>query len=181
MTTGTKTKAFRLFRAQGFGDNLSFEELYRQSFADVYNYTYYRMLDQQAAEDATSEAFLRAARFFDRFDPQRASFTTWVKAIARNCVNQHYRKHRATVPLEEVSESAFVEDRDESERVIDSELVRKLLGTIEDIDREMLFLKYYEDKRNVDIARELGMNESTVATRLQRALAKMRAAADGRP
>jgi DNA-directed RNA polymerase specialized sigma24 family protein len=38
-------------------------------------------------------------------------------------------------------------------------------------------MKYYEGKRNVEIADELGINLSTVSTKLSRAVAKMRAAA----
>ncbi|MBO4352682.1 MAG: sigma-70 region 4 domain-containing protein, partial [Eggerthellaceae bacterium] len=41
-------------------------------------------------------------------------------------------------------------------------------------DRELVFLKYYEDKRNVEIAQILDMNPATVATRLRRALLTMR-------
>ena len=37
-----------------------------------------------------------------------------------------------------------------------------------------MFLKYYEEKRNVEIAEMLDMNPSTVATRLRRALMAMR-------
>ena len=175
MAMNAHAKAFRAYRERNAARE--FEELYRQSYPSVYNFVYYRMLDSQTAEDVTADAFLRAARFFDRFDPSRASFTTWVKAIARNCINQHYRKARPTVPIEDVAESAFAENFDEAERVADAELVKSLLATLEETDREMLFLKYYEGMRNVDIARELDMNESTVATRLQRALAKMKSSA----
>ena len=45
-------------------------------------------------------------------------------------------------------------------------------------DRELVALKYHEGLGNVEIARQLGMNPSTVSTRLSRALARMRQAAE---
>ena len=50
---------------------------------------------------------------------------------------------------------------------------------LDDDERELVVLKFREDMRNVDIAQQLGMNASTVSTLLSRAVAKMRAAANG--
>ncbi len=158
----------------------AFANLYHDNYSHVYNYVYYRLLDRMLAEDIVSEAFLKAARAFSRYDSSRAKFSTWVCAIARNCINDYFRSQHPSAPIDVVSEDAFSAE-DEYPRLDDNaELARKLLATLELEEREIVFMKYFEDKRNKDIADELGMNPSTVATKLQRALAKMRTAAEHR-
>ena len=58
------------------------------------------------------------------------------------------------------------------------ERVAKLLANLSPEDRELVYLKYYQGKKNVEIAQLLDMNPSTVATRLRRALQAMRAHAE---
>jgi len=150
-----------------------FTRLYRESYPIVYNYVRVRMSDDSATEDVVSEAFLLAARFFDRYDPTRAKFSTWVVKIAINCMKGHWRKTRPTAALEDVPESAFAIVDDYS-GMDDRELVSKLLDTLDDRERELVLMKYRDGKRNVEIAEEMGMNASTVSTVLSRAVARMR-------
>ena len=154
-----------------------FERLYRECYDQVYNYVSYRMAGSSAAEDVVAEAFLKAARAFDRFDPSRAKFSTWVIAIARNCVVSYWRKERPADRIDDIAEGAFAVEDDHSGLEGDVAEARRLLATLEDTERELVYMKYCQGMRNVEIARELDMNESTVATRLQRALAKMRTVA----
>lgn len=157
----------------------SFEKLYMESYSSVYNYAYYRTLDATAAEDITAEAFLRAARFFDSFDSERAKFSTWVKSIANNCIADYYRKHRPTTEIDEVMENTVLTAEDTTEQILDADLVKQLLTLLDDEERQLVYMKYYEGMRNSEIAQELGMNQSTISTKLSRAMAKMRNAAEG--
>ncbi len=158
---------------------LAFERDYRESYSLVYNYIFRRVPDRTAAEDVTSEAFLRAARFYDRFDRERAKFSTWVISIAHNCIIDHYRHSPATTDLEEIPEGVYADESDFAEQTGNADLAAKLLSALDETERELVAKKYYEGKRNVEIADELGMNLSTVSTKLARALAKMRAIAEG--
>ena len=148
-----------------------------ESYSSVYNYAYYRTLDSTAAEDITAEAFLRAARFFESFDPERAKFATWVKSIANNCLADYYRKHRPTTEIDEVLENTVLMTEDTTETILDEDLVTQLLELLDDEERQLVYMKYYEGMRNAEIAQEIGMNQSTVSTKLSRAMAKMRAVA----
>ena len=154
------------------------EALYRDNFQNVYNYAYYRVLDPALAEDLTSAVFVKVVENFDRFDPSKAKFSTWVTRIAHNTVVDYYRTRKVTAPLDDVGsrEPAYVDDYPGlDERAKE---VARLLSYIDEADREIVFLKYYEGKRNTEIARMIDMNPATVATRLRRALATMRAHVD---
>ena len=156
---------------------LEFERLYLESYELVYNYVRMRMGGDSEAEDVVAEAYLRAARAFRTFDPSRAKFSTWVVRIACNCMNSHWRKIHPTATLEDVPD-AFVSEAGHENATCDRDLVDRLLNTLSEEEREIVLMKYREGYRNVDIAKELDMNASTVATKLFTALKKMRAAAE---
>lgn len=168
-----RLKAFRY--ADENAQEREFEQLYLQSYELVYNFVRYRMADDGATEDVVSEAFLSAARAFDRFDPRRSKFSTWVISIAKNCMISYYRKERPTTALEDAPLSAMAVSG-EQDNVDDRQLVDQLLRRLDDDEREIVVMKYREGYRNIEIAEELNMNASTVSTKLSKALAKMRAA-----
>ena len=135
------------------------------------------------SEDVTSEAFIKAARAFDRYDPQRAQFSTWVITIARNVLISNIRK---TGKEYTASDAAIDPDLQSTSDVYpslendDTETLRQLLLVISEEDRELVRLKFFEGLQNKEIAEVLGINASTVGTKVQRALAKMKAAASER-
>ena len=155
-----------------------FERLYRETYGLVYGYVRGRMKGSADAEDIVAEAYLKAARSFDTFDPARAKFSTWMVTIARNCMISHFRKVRPAVAIEDAPQDAVAIEGGQ-QNVDDMMLAQRLLTCLDDDERAIVLLKYREDMRNVDIARELDMNESTVSTVLCRALTKMRKVAEG--
>ena len=159
-------------------DDRQLENLYRANFQRVYNYAYYYLLNHADAEDVTSTVFAKVVANIDKFDPTKASFGTWVTRITHNTLIDRSRSRKPTVSLNQVmlnepsSEDDYPALDDRQERVA------KLLSYLSEQDRELVFLKYYQEKKNVEIAQLLDMNPSTVATRLRRALQTMRAHAE---
>ena len=164
----------------GVRDARAFERYYRESYKRVYAYVYTIVLDHDEAEEVVSEAFFKAARAFGRFDDSKASFSTWVCTIARNVAFGRMRKRKrrdtwteseldtdlAALPAEQ--EEFDIEGEDETQQA------QRLLAALSDEERELVYLKFYEDMSNKQIAEALGMNASTVGTKLSRAVAKMR-------
>lgn len=144
-----------------------------ESYGMVYNYVRVRMAGDDAVEDVVAEAFLQAARHFGDYDPTRAKFSTWVVKIASNAMISHWRKSRPTTTLEDVPDRLVAQPA-EQENLADRDLVDLLLGTLDETERQIVVMKYREGYRNVEIASELGMNASTVSTKLANALSKMR-------
>ena len=164
-------------RSEGPSAASRFERDYRESYPMVYSYVLGRMNNREAAEDVVAEAYLRAARSYDKYDPTRSKFSTWVITIARNCMVDYYRRDEPASPLEDVAEGAFASEEHTDDVMADADLVHRLLEVLDEDERMLVYLKYYEDRRNGEIAKELGMNASTVSTKLSRAMAKMRAVA----
>ena len=84
-------------------DPQAFAALYQRYLNRIYRYCYNRLGDRQAAEDATSEVFLKALAHLPTY--RSGSFGAWLYAIAHNVVVAHYRKTQLNEPLD----SAVVE------------------------------------------------------------------------
>ena len=164
-------------------DARSFERYYRENYQRVYGYVYTITLSHDETEEVVSEAFLKTARLFESYDSSRASFGTWVCTIARNIAFDRMRKRKRRNEWTEseldtdLSGIAGAEEEFDLEDSGDAQLAEKLLASLSDGDRELVYLKFYREMRNTEIAEALHMNASTVSTRLSRAIARMRKAA----
>ncbi len=151
-----------------------FEKLYREAYSSVYNFVFYSVLDQEKAQDIVSESFMRAAKYFYRFDDQKASFPTWVKSIARNCISDYFKKNKVNSDIDSIKESFLAEKSSAIDSLYDTEYITYLLNQLTEEDRQIVYLRFHEGYRNKEIADELGINESTIASRLSRSLKRLR-------
>lgn len=151
-----------------------FEKLYREAYSSVYNFVFYSVLDQEKAQDIVSESFMRAAKYFYRYDDQKSSFATWVKSIARNCISDYFKKNKMNSDIDSVHESYLEEKSSEIDNLYSSEYITYLLSQLTEEDRQIVYLRFHEGYRNKEIAKELGINESTIASRLSRSLKRLR-------
>ena len=74
-----------------------FARVYDDHVWRVYGFLAYRLRDRETAEDMTQATFERALRAWSRFDPRRASESTWLLTIARNLLIDHQRRDRSAV------------------------------------------------------------------------------------
>lgn len=92
------------------------------------------------AEDALADAGLRAWQAFERFDPSRASFRTWIGCISFRCWLKILSKRKRYVPLNDEASYAAVfmefEQSDPDELTL-TELAQILLDTIHDRERAL--------------------------------------------
>src|SRR5436190_3343219 len=72
----------------------AFADLYRHCRDDVYAYAAGLLRDRAAAEDVTAQAFERAYRRRQRFDPKRGTQRAWLFGIARNAALDELRRRR---------------------------------------------------------------------------------------
>jgi RNA polymerase sigma factor (sigma-70 family) len=72
--------------------------VYRENVNAVYAFFAYSV-SHETAEDLTAATFERVVRSWARFDPDRAGPRTWVMAIARNQLSDHFRRqsHRNAI------------------------------------------------------------------------------------
>ena len=82
-----------------------FAELYEQYMPRVFRYVYYKVNNIHLAEDLTSSVFEKAITRFRSYRSDKASFSTWLFAIARNTMIDHFRTSTRgeLVPLEDTN------------------------------------------------------------------------------
>lgn len=160
------------------GNAEAFGQLYDAYMERIYRFIYFRVEDQQTAEDITSQVFLRAWNNLDRFRLGRTPYLAWLYTIAHNAVIDHYRTRKVTTALEDVrlSQPDYAEV---VENVIDIEVemksIKSAMQTLTGSQQQVLMLKFIEGMSNDEIARHLGKREGAVRAlqmRGLRALAK---------
>jgi len=82
------------------GDADAFADIYRQYQHVVYRFGCAMTGSEAAAEDITQETFVALFRDLARYDPERASFTTYLYGIVRNLSRERLRRDRRFLSLD---------------------------------------------------------------------------------
>ena len=158
------------------GDVDAFDALYSRHAQTIYRLGWAMLQQKQAAEDVVQETFLRAHKARDRFNPERASFGTWLYQIALNyCRSTLRRKRLTTIPwLRSSGEQPDLPDSGPSpeSRVLGGEYSRLLWEAVQKLSeplREVITLHYYMELPAVEIAAMLDTPEGTIYSRLHNA------------
>ena len=165
---------------QDQGYKLNMEEVYNTYFSMVYNYVFYKLLHKANTEDVVSQVFMKVCRHLHSFDPEKASLKTWIFRIANNTLTDFYRKQKPTVSyshdetgLENVLHIHF-DQQYEQECAPTRQIVLNALKQLSERDRSFVYMKYFLNITNREIARRMNMNESTVSAVLARARQKLK-------
>jgi RNA polymerase sigma-70 factor (ECF subfamily) len=153
-----------------------FATVYENEIWNVYGFFAYRVRSVADAEELTQQTFERALRAWRRFDPQRSPARTWLLAIARNLLIDHYRADVSprNQPLDETGEDALGTDPAEPNLGIDPDLA-EALATLSPRDREVVALRFGGDLTGPEIATMTGLQLANVQQILSRSLRRMRA------
>ncbi|HEX2619900.1 MAG TPA: sigma-70 family RNA polymerase sigma factor [Phototrophicaceae bacterium] len=158
--------------------DLDLAAMYDRYFAQVYNYLRYRVQDARTADDLTAQVFERVVQYRHRYQPERAAFNTWLFAIARHVVSDHYRaqKRRRWMPFDLLRHHPT--DAPEPEKtVIRNESNTHLLQAVArlgDREREVIALRFGAGLTNRQIATMTGLTENNIGVILHRALRRLR-------
>lgn len=157
-----------------------FLKYYLQYYEKIYRYLYFRAYENKSlAEDLTSETFLKALEKFETFDREKG-FSSWIYAIARNCLIDYVRKQKnrgGEVSLEDQLEFLCREEGEMLE-AIDAQFARKKilesLKNLSEKQRELILLKYFDQLENKEIVQMLGIDATTLRVQQHRALKKLK-------
>ena len=139
--------------------------------------------NQDKSEDILQEIFIKVYRHLNSFDP-KLKFSRWIYRIAHNeIINQHYKDktHTTTVSLDDTDQlnlsAKLIYDEDIHDAYIYSETAKTVKKAIEELPlkyREVLILRFFEDKDYKEISDILRKPPGTVATLLNRAKIKFK-------
>ena len=155
----------------------AFGELYEAYFGQIYRFVYSRMRDQDAAEDVTSEVFMKALRAIGRYRPSGHPFSSWLYQIAVNAIADHYRARR---PADSLDNAVAVADPQQplDDRVADradAARVWAAIDTLPEQQRTAITLKLGEDLKLADIGVIMGKSEGAIKLLVHRGMISLRA------
>ena len=130
--------------------------------------------NQQDAEDAVQETFLKVFRHFDDYR-HRGHFRAFLYKVAANVCRDLWRKRR----WEPVPEQIPVEEKGIRERE-DREDFKRLVALLPEELREIVVLRFSQELKLKEIAGITGLPARTVQSRLRRALKLLKQELEGR-
>jgi RNA polymerase sigma-70 factor (ECF subfamily) len=153
----------------------TFADAYDAHVWDVYGFFAYRLARRQDAEDLTQATFERALRAWARYDPDRAQPSTWLLAIARNVLIDHWRadrsdRHDVLDPDSDIGGSTA---GPESRLGLEPN-VERALGELSAREREVVALRFGADLTGPEIAELTETSLASVQQALSRALRRLR-------
>lgn len=177
-----RTEAIVVERARE-GDTDAFRELVESYSAKLFRLAWRITGDEQSAEDAVQETFLRAYRSLDRFDA-RSQFGTWLHRIAVNAAldlarkQQRHRDRREDWPEETAGGEPLPSPAPGPDRIALSleveRAVRSGLAELSAMERTAFVLRHFEGRSIAEICEQLGLGASAGKQAIFRAVKKLR-------
>lgn len=155
------------------GSSQALATLLQANYDVLYRYLVKLTMSPGAAEDVAQDAMERAVRSFASFDPDKARFSTWLIAVARNRWLDELRRNRRLQPLPEAAEDTPAAQDPYSELIQRDELLNAL-GHLNIRARTPITMRYLLGYSNDEIAGFLKIPLGTVKSRIFNALKQLR-------
>jgi RNA polymerase sigma factor (sigma-70 family) len=144
------------------GSREAFEELFARYRQPLCGFFHRRLGNAARADDLTQETFLAVVRARVRYEP-RALVRTYLYGIALKLISAERRWQRRRSEAPPAGQAA---SPPQGENAI---WIGQALGKLEEMDREILMLREYEELSYAEIAKLLHVGLNTVRSRLFRA------------
>ncbi|MGG1660350.1 sigma-70 family RNA polymerase sigma factor [Brevibacillus sp. NRS-1366] len=141
------------------------EKLYKVAFAFLRN----ENDALEAIQEATCRSYLKLSRL-----EQTAFFGTWLTRILIHvCIDEQKRQKRLLLDPQKLAQEQKRE-ADLHDRTVERVYIEEALSRLTPTYRQVIILKYFEDRTIREIAVGLGQPEGTIKTWLHKALGALR-------
>ena len=161
------------------GDHRAFEDIHEYFVTPLFRFIYRQVRNRTDADDLTQTTFLKAWDALPKYRNQGVPFGAWLYRIARNTVIDHWKKKKDITF--EFDNDVFINIRDESEtadatilKKEHAEEMQRCINILNETQREIIILKFFDDCSNREIAERTGKSEVAVRQILCRALRQLR-------
>ena len=157
------------------GDSDAYGEIYKKYFQKIYRYCKINLKNEESAKDICQESFVKAWKKIKDFNTDgQWSIQAFLFTIARNLIIDHARKKKE-YNLEEFEELSTKEDLYEDlDRKQDIQKVRIALSKLEDTEKQIVILRYFEEMSSQEVAQILGVTDGAIRVRIFRVMQKLK-------
>lgn len=161
------------------GNAALFGLLYDRYAIKVYNKCHSFVKNKDQAKDLAQDVFLRAYLRLQTFDPNKAAFSTWLYVVTYNLCTNYVTRNKNEHQQNEGKIGKKLQSIESEEVELDEinelnpDKLAIALDAISPEDKALLLLKYQDDTSVKEIQQLLGVSESAVKMRLNRAKLKV--------
>ena len=150
--------------------------LYSMYYPRIYNYSFYQLGDIEAAEDLASDVMLKVLESIYGYRSKGPPFSAWVFRIARNkLIDLHRRRKRnGMVNLWDLPVAIELAPETLAERALDRGQLQIALKYLNEVQRQVIVLRFIEGFDTATVAHTLGRKVSFVKSVQHRALKSLR-------
>lgn len=167
------------------GDNRAFDELLTRNQQKLYSYILFVVRDPELANDVFQDTFVKViSRLQEGKYTDSGKFAFWLTRIAHNIIMDSYRQQRSEHIVEPTEDNDLSNLRSEDLMDINRENeyvnaqvmkdVRHMMEALPAPQREVVYMRYYQDLSFKEIAEMTGVSINTSLGRMRYALINMR-------
>jgi RNA polymerase sigma-70 factor, ECF subfamily len=160
-----------LIRRAKSGDESAISAIYERYAPAIYRYVYFRIGEQQVAEDIQADVFVRMLEGIQRYEERGWPLSAWLYKIAHDRTIDTLRRHRTRqlVPLELCEGSCDGPEVSIDRRMQHEEIVR-IMDYLTNEQRQVIHLRFMADLSIQEVANRLGRTEGSVKALQHRGL-----------
>ncbi len=158
-----------------------FTSLYKKYYPKLIYFTSKICNDQKRAEDISTDSFIIALDKIDKYEKEKAQFSTWLFTIAKNLSLQDIKNSKKSISLdveydnEGTTMKDFLTKEDDSGEEVrlheiyekKSDIMKKYMKTLKEPYRTVIEMREVKKMAYKDIASELGKNLSTIKSQIR--------------
>ncbi|MBR5317095.1 MAG: sigma-70 family RNA polymerase sigma factor [Lachnospiraceae bacterium] len=136
-----------------------------EQYDKVYRYCYFRVKNQQLAEDITQETFLRFFESNSYRDTGRP--LAYLYTVARNLCIDEFRKVHTEELKEEIVQNGF------EDAVVEKENLQQAMATLSKEEQELILLRYVNEVSLADLSKMYGKSRFALYRELSKITSKL--------
>ncbi len=167
------------------GNNTAFDELLLRNQTKLFTYILFVVRNHDIADDVFQETFVKAiVKLQQHKYTANGKFSAWLMRIAHNIIMDIYRsgKSKKTVETKEDNDLSNIGSRDIRVESIERDYVnnqvfsdvRKMMNLLPPAQREVVYMRYYQNMSFKDIAKTTNVSINTSLGRMRYALLNLR-------
>ena len=167
------------------GNNRAFDELLSRSQDKIFSYIIYVVKDEELANDLFQETFLKIiTKMQNGRYTVSGKFIWWATRIAHNVIIDHFRTVRSSKIVEQGNDNDLSnlkgnvpmdinrENELANEQVMKD--VKRLMEALPEAQREVVFMRFYQEMSFKEIAEATGVSINTSLGRMRYAILNLR-------
>lgn len=167
------------------GNNKAFDILLSRVQNKLFSYIFCMVKNEELANDLFQETFIKAImKLRDGKYKNQGKFSFWLTRIAHNVIIDHYRELRNHYIVDAPKENDLgnlrgdaVLEADREKALVNEQVlkdVRQLMEALPDVQREVVFMRYFQEMSFKEIAAATGVSINTSLGRMRYALINLR-------